>query len=150
MCLWLVHPWSASENPPLRFPRWPRTWLRLFPAPRRFLSPFDRLRKASPSCKHGRTIPRNAKLVQPSPWRIDSFSGPANWWALLSFRPCLPIVRVAANSRAPSLHRHYSASPLLRTPPPPSRRSPISRFRRLYGSLLRRFRDGTRRASPVA
>src|ERR1019366_7655508 len=49
-----------------------------------------------------------------------------------------------------SLHGHYSASPLLRTPPPPSRRSPISRLRRLYGSLLRRFRGGARRASPVA
>src|ERR1019366_9217310 len=48
------------------------------------------------------------------------------------------------------LHGHYSASPLLRTPPPPSRRSPISRLRRLYGSLLRRFRGGARRASPVA
>src|SRR5215472_2145591 len=38
--------------------------------PRRFLSPFDRLRRASPSCKHGRTIPRNANLAQPSPGRI--------------------------------------------------------------------------------
>ena len=37
-------------------------------------------------------------------------------------------VRAATNSRVPSLHRHCSASPLLRTPPPPSRRSPISRF----------------------
>jgi len=54
------------------------------------------------------------------------------------------------NSRAPSLHGHYSASPLLRTRPSPSRRSPTSRFRRLYGSLLRRFRSGARRASPVA
>src|SRR5438445_13534734 len=53
------------------------------------------------------------------------------------------------NSRAPSLHGHYSASPLLRTRPSPSRRSPTSRFRRLYGSLLRRFRSGARRASPV-
>ena len=48
------------------------------------------------------------------------------------------------------LHRHYSVSPLLRTHPSPSRRSPISRCRRLYGSLLRRFRDGARRVSPVA
>src|SRR6266852_2690593 len=54
------------------------------------------------------------------------------------------------NSRAPSLHGHYSASPLLRTRPSPSRRSPHSRYRRLYGSLLRRFRGGARRASPVA
>jgi hypothetical protein len=48
------------------------------------------------------------------------------------------------------LRRHYSASPLLRTHPSPSRRFPTSRFRRLYGSLLRRFPDGARRASPVA
>ena len=43
-----------------------------------------------------------------------------------------------------------AAQRTLRTPPPPSRRSPTSRFCRLYGSLLRRFRDGARRASPVA
>src|SRR5260370_37934203 len=54
------------------------------------------------------------------------------------------------NSGAPSLHGHYSASPLLRTRPSPSRQSLTSRFRRLYSSLLRRFRSGTRRASPVA
>ncbi len=48
------------------------------------------------------------------------------------------------------LHRHYSVSSLLRTHPSPSRRCPISRCRRLYGFLLRRFRDGARRASPVA
>src|SRR4030095_3359715 len=54
------------------------------------------------------------------------------------------------NSRVPWLNGHYSASPLLRTRPPPSRRSPTSRVRRLYGSLLRRFRGGARRASPVA
>jgi glucose dehydrogenase len=36
-------------------------------------------------------------------------------------------------SRAPSLHGHYPASPLLRARPPPSRRPPISRERRLYG-----------------
>src|SRR5271169_589488 len=36
------------------------------------------------------------------------------------------------NSRAPSLRGHCSASSLLRTHPPPSRRRPISRLRRLY------------------
>src|SRR4029453_18800706 len=36
------------------------------------------------------------------------------------------------NSRVPSLHGHYPASPLLRTRPPPSRRRPISRVPRLY------------------
>jgi hypothetical protein len=43
-----------------------------------------------------------------------------------------------------------AAQRTLRAHPSPSRRSPISRFSRLYGSLLRRFRSGARRASPVA
>src|SRR5215467_1381807 len=49
--------------------------------------------------------------------------------------------------------RSTGVTPLRRyllAPPPPSRRPPISRCCRLYGFLLRRFRDGTRRASPVA
>jgi hypothetical protein len=37
------------------------------------------------------------------------------------------------HSRAPWLHGHYPASPLLRTPPPPSRLRPTSRGHRLYG-----------------
>ena len=65
--------------------------------------------------------------------------------------PASHVVGDIPNSRAPSLHGHYPASSLLRTPPPPSRRPPTSRGPRLYGlALLRRFRDGTRRASPVA
>src|SRR3982074_1539950 len=60
------------------------------------------------------------------------------------------LLEPGTSSRAPSLHRHYSPSPLLRTHPSPSRRSPTSRCRRLYGSLLRRFRDGASKASPVA
>src|SRR5438270_9850159 len=44
-----------------------------------------------------------------------------------------PYVGDIANGRAPSLRRHYSASSLLRTQPPPSRLRPTSRFRRLYG-----------------
>ena len=51
----------------------------------------------------------------------------------LSSRPCLPYVGDFANSRAPSLRGHYSASSLLWTRPTPSRLRPISRFRRLYG-----------------
>jgi hypothetical protein len=55
------------------------------------------------------------------------------------------------NSRAPLLHGHYSASSLVRTHPPPSRRRSISRLRPVIRStLLRRFPAGTRRASPVA
>src|SRR5215510_15065839 len=63
----------------------------------------------------------------------SSASGPANRWTPLSSRPCLPCVGDAANGRAPSLRRHYSASSLLRTQPPPSRLRPTSRCRRLYG-----------------
>ena len=55
------------------------------------------------------------------------------------------------NSRAPSLHGHYSASSLLRTHPPPSRLRSTSRLSPVIRpTLLRRFRAGTRRASPVA
>src|SRR5271165_4219324 len=38
----------------------------------------------------------------------------------------------ATSSRAPLLHGHYSASPLLRTRPPPSRLRSTSRLCRLY------------------
>ena len=44
-----------------------------------------------------------------------------------------PYVGVGANGRAPSLRGRCSASPLLRTHPPPSRLRPTSRVRRLYG-----------------
>src|SRR6516165_548175 len=37
------------------------------------------------------------------------------------------------NSRAPLLRGHYPASSLVRAHPPPSRRQPLSRVRRLYG-----------------
>ncbi len=43
-----------------------------------------------------------------------------------------PIAGEVTNSRAPSLRGHCSASSLLRTHPPPSRRRSISRLRRLY------------------
>jgi len=52
-----------------------------------------------------------------------------------------PYVGDIANGRALA-RGHYSASSLLRTQPPPSRLRPASRFRRLYGYLLRRFRAG--------
>ena len=48
--------------------------------------------------------------------------------------PLPPLVdEGVANSRVPSLHGHYPASSLLRTPPPPSRLQPTSRSPRLYG-----------------
>ena len=50
----------------------------------------------------------------------------------MSSRPCLPVEGETTNSRAPSLHGHYSASSLLRTHPPPSRLRSISRLCRLY------------------
>src|SRR5467141_3860285 len=57
-----------------------------------------------------------------------------------------PYVGDIANGRAPSLRRHYSASSLLRTQPPPSRLRPTSRFRRLYGlpapTISRRDEEG--------
>src|ERR1700751_601531 len=42
------------------------------------------------------------------------------------------IMEKVTNRRAPLLCRHYSASSLLRTHPPPSRRRSISRLSRLY------------------
>src|SRR6516162_3548922 len=43
-----------------------------------------------------------------------------------------PIEGDITNTRAPLLRGRYSASPLIRTHPPPSRRRPISRLSRLY------------------
>src|SRR6266446_6912555 len=43
-------------------------------------------------CRHGRTVPRNAWLVRPSPCRIGSYSGPATCWVSLSYHPCLPFL----------------------------------------------------------
>src|SRR5215469_16322787 len=43
--------------------------------------------------------------------------------------PCLPYCPNLANSRVSSLHGRYSASPLLLTPPTPSRLPPISHDR---------------------
>src|SRR5450432_1402368 len=70
---------------------------------------------------------------------------------LLSFHPCLPCCWCQYKTVGPlrstdiaPLHRYYG--PVRH----PLAFPPISRFRRLYGFLLRRFRDGTRRASPVA
>src|SRR4051794_11359162 len=43
------------------------------------------------------------------------------------------LVKELQDSRAPSLRGRYTASTLLRAPPPPSRLRPTSRGRRLYG-----------------
>src|SRR4051794_15318820 len=56
------------------------------------------------------------------------------------------VVGTITNSRASSLHGHYSASSLLQARPIPSRRPPISRCCRLYGfsapSISRRDEEG--------
>jgi hypothetical protein len=54
------------------------------------------------------------------------------------------------HSRVPLLHRHYPASLLVRTHPPPSHLRPTSRVPVIWPTLLRQFLGGTRRASPVA
>ncbi len=66
--------------------------------------------------------------------------------------PLPPIIgEEVMSSRAPWLHGRYSASSLLRAPPPPSRLRPTSRWTPVIRStLLRRFLGGTRTASPVA
>ena len=78
-------------------------------------------------CTHSTT-----RTVQPSPSHISSVAGLADSWAPLSSRPCLPFVGGVTNSRVPSLHRHSPASPLLRTPPPPSHLQSLSRGLRFY------------------
>src|SRR5208337_1580668 len=61
------------------------------------------------------------------------------------------VIGDSTNSRAPSLHGRYPASTLLRahpSPSPPSIDFPVEPV--IRSTLLRRFRAGTRRASPVA
>src|SRR5215813_8084292 len=64
----------------------------------------------------------------------------------------LPFLLVPTSmcSKVPSLHGHYPTSLLLRTWPSPSRLPSTSRLCRLYDTLLHRFLDGARTASPVA
>ena len=109
-----------------------------------------RLRGASPSCRRGRTGPRNATTVPPSPWRRSSVSGPADRSSGL----CHPAPASLSSKEhvqqgpfAPRALPRFLATigPL---------RLPLA-FGRLPGSpvvrptFLRRFRDGARRVSPV-
>ena len=95
--------------------------------------------------------PRNARTVQPSPCRISSASGPANQWTSLSSRPCLPLCWRRCKWQGP-----FAPRTLLRfiasTDPSATLSSsadfPVSPV--IRPTLLRRFRAGTRRASPVA
>ena len=97
------------------------------------------------------TYSTSSSRCRPSPWGISSTSGLADCWALFSGHPCRPGLGGATHSRVPWLHRHYPASLLLQTQPPPSRLPPLSQWMPVIRRPFRhRFRDGTRRASPVA
>src|SRR3954451_15587214 len=119
-------------------------------------------------------------LLMPFGFHLAMDTLPSGELQVLGFRSALACVRLSLSCPFKLLHtfhlprptRHYprlriqrssferrrdfnppeqrAAQRTLRTHPSPSRRSPISRCRRLYGSLLRRFRDGARRVSPVA
>src|SRR5215467_12871464 len=52
---------------------------------------------------------------------------------LCHFTPALLVAGGSTDSRVPLLGGHYSASSLIRTPPPPSPLRPTSRVLRLYG-----------------
>ena len=95
--------------------------------------------------------PRSARTVQPSPCRISSASGPAHQWTTLSSRPCLPLCWRRCKWQGP-----FAPRTLLRfiasTDPSATLSSsadfPVSPV--IRPTLLRRFRAGTRRVSPVA
>ena len=87
--------------------------------------------------------------------RLDVYSPPQVLqirWTPLSSRPCLLLwSETFTNSRVPSLHGRYPASTLLQNPSvtlSPSIDVPVEPV--IRSTLLRRFRAGTRRASPVA
>ena len=63
--------------------------------------------------------------------------------------PLPPFPRRSTYSRAPSLHGRYPASSLLWAPPTPSRLRPPPWVYVARPTLLRRFRGGARRVSPV-
>ena len=100
----------------------------------------------------GRTIPGTSRTCRSL--RLDVYSPPQV--LQIDGRLChlvlaFLVVGDFTNSRAPSLHGRYPASTLLRTHPSPSRLRSTSRLSRLYDRpCSRRFRAGTRRASPVA
>ena len=82
---------------------------------------------------------------------ISSAAGLADFGCFYHFTPASQVGGGSTDSRVPLLHGHYSASLLLRTPPSPSPLRPTSRSTPVIRpTLLRRVRDGRRRASPVA
>jgi len=107
-----------------------------FPAlrsPVRFTPRFMRLTAAAALSAAVRRLLHLARPEKPSPWRISPVSGLAAAGCFSQGTPASHVVARVTNSRAPSLHRHYSVSSLLRAHPPPSRRRPTSRCCRLYG-----------------
>src|SRR5436190_16601845 len=121
------------------------------PGPHRFVWPSHTLRAGSPSYRRGRIAPKNARTVQPSPLTYS-----------LRLRSCNSMDAFVISS-LPSLRwRHckwqgpFAPRTLLRflaTPDPAATLSssadfPVSPV--IRPTLLRRFRAGTRRASPVA
>src|SRR6202040_4467151 len=95
--------------------------------------------------------PRNARTVQPSPCRIFSASGPANQWTPLSSRPCLPLCRRRCKWQGPLAPRTLLR--FIATTDPSATLSSSADFPGspvIRPTLLRRFRAGARRASPVA
>jgi hypothetical protein len=142
-------------------------WPRLQPPPRRTeRAAFPHSALLPASCQDLCDLPQRQRF---GPWHLATAY--STWSARRSLPPGVypppqvlqidgcsyqgtPASHVAGgvtSSRAPSLHGRYPASPLLRAPPPPSRRRPTSRGRRLYGlPSFRGFRRGARRASPVA
>src|ERR1035437_3176290 len=151
MCADRVRPQSVRGKHLRLALRWPRRSPHLLPEPHRSFRPAHTQRVAFPSCRHGRTNPRNARSSQPSPGRIFSVSGPANRWTPLSSRPCLPDCRRNYKQQGP-----FAPRTLLRfianTDPSatlsPSIDFPVSSV--IRSTLLRLFLAGTRRASPVA
>jgi hypothetical protein len=108
-------------------PRLPQTSLRRFPEHRHSVWPADRLRAASPTYRHARKqSPKppgrfSLRLAVYPPPQVVQTNG-----CLYHLTPASLVVGGSTDSRVPSLGGHYSASLLLRTPPPPSPRRPIS------------------------
>jgi hypothetical protein len=86
------------------------------------------------ACRPGQQGPRSAKTLPPSPWRISAVAGLAACdGRRCHLAPACRVVGGRTGSRVPWLCGRSPASPLLRTPPPPSRLQPTSRCCRLYG-----------------
>ena len=91
------------------------------------------------------------QLNQPSPWRKSFASGPADRWVPLSSHPCLPSRRRNRVQQGPFAPRALPR--LIATTGPAATVSPSAPFPVspvIEPTLLHRFLDGARTASPVA